>query len=134
VLGDACGFVDSLNRQIQTGAQLSGFPRTRTASGVTAKVELVPEGKLSEGIACDLASPALQTLSRAIAEVRGTSRDAAYSTTGSLPMVRDLQKCGFDVQITGFGESRSYHAPNEQASLRDFEDGLRILEMLVESD
>ncbi len=134
VLNDACGFVDSLNRQIQAGVALSGFPRTRADTGVTGKVELVPEGKLSEGIACDLDSPALESLSRAIAEVRGTSRGEAYSMTGSLPMVRDLQRRGFDVQITGFGESRSYHAPNEQAKLRDFEDGLRILEMLVEPE
>jgi acetylornithine deacetylase/succinyl-diaminopimelate desuccinylase-like protein len=52
--------------------------------------------------------------------------------TGSLPLVRDLQKRGFDVQITGFGESRSYHAPNEKAQLSDFEDGMRILGKILE--
>ena len=52
--------------------------------------------------------------------------------TGSLPLVRDLQRRGYDVQITGFGESRSYHAPNEVAKLGDFEDGIRILGRLID--
>ena len=34
---------------------------------------------------------------------------------------------GFDVQITGFGRSTFYHAPNEQAKLEHFKDGFRIL-------
>ena len=131
VLRDACAYVASLNTKILAGESIAGFPRVRTDAGATGTLELVSEGKLMEGIACDLDSPALRRLTSAIAEVRGANVKA-YSMTGSLPLVRDLQRRGFDVQITGFGESRSYHAPNEQAHIKDFEDGLRILELLVE--
>lgn len=125
-------FVSGLNDRIQRGDAPDGFPRIRTKSGATGKVEFIPEGKLTEGIACDLESPALRKLISAIAKVRGQEVVSPYSMTGSLPLVRDLQRRGFDVQITGFGESRSYHAPNEQGKLEDFEDGLRILEVLIQ--
>ena len=131
VLRDASAYVGALNARIHAGARIAGFPRVRTNDGVTGTLELVSEGKLTEGIACDLDSPALRALTCAIADVRGASAVKAYSMTGSLPLVRDLQRRGFDVQITGFGESRSYHAPNEQAQLQDFEDGLCILESLI---
>jgi acetylornithine deacetylase/succinyl-diaminopimelate desuccinylase-like protein len=127
----AIGYVAELNQRLRNGEQLPGFPRTRTADGQVGSVELRPEGKLGEGIACDLDSPGLHALERAIGEVRGSAVQP-YSMTGSLPLVRDLQRRGFDVQITGFGESRSYHAPNEQAKLKDFEDGMRILGKLLE--
>ncbi len=132
IFADAKAFVVRLNERIQAGDAPEGFPRVRTQSGEAGKVEFIPEGKLTEGIACDLASPALQKLTEAIAKVRGENTVHPYSMTGSLPLVRDLQRRGFDVQITGFGESRSYHAPNEQGTLGDFEAGLRILDLLIE--
>jgi acetylornithine deacetylase/succinyl-diaminopimelate desuccinylase-like protein len=132
VLTRAIAFVGTLNEQIQRGVELPGFPRTRTAEGITGRIQLVSGGKLSEGIACDLDSTGLQALTRAITEVRGDSRVKPYAMTGSLPLVRDLQRRGFDVQITGFGDSRSYHAPNEAANLSDFEDGLRILNRVID--
>ena len=36
-----------------------------------------------------------------------------YAICGSLPLVRDLQRGGFDVQLTGYGLSSAYHADNE---------------------
>lgn len=131
-LQQAIGFIEGINAQIRRGEQPHDFPRTRTQDGQVGSVELRPEGKLGEGIACDLQSPGLAALTRAISEVRGAHKVQPYSMTGSLPLVRDLQRRGFDVQITGFGESRSYHAPNEQAQLRDFEDGLSILSKILE--
>lgn len=132
IFGDAVAFVSTLNEKIQRGIELPGFPQVRTADGAVGSVELVTEGKLTEGIACKLDSPALDILTRAISEVRGNSRVNPFSMTGSLPLVRDLQRRGYDVQITGFGESRSYHAPNEVAKLGDFEDGIRILGRLID--
>ncbi len=127
IFSQAVAFVSSLNEDMQRGINRSGFPQLRTKQGVTGSVELISEGKLTEGIACNLDSPSLDILTRAIREVRGDSRVEPFSMTGSLPLVRELQRRGFDVQITGFGESRSYHAPNEAANLGDFEDGMRIL-------
>lgn len=131
-MDEAVAFVAALDARIRAGEQPPGFGRTRTEDGRFGSVELRPEGKLAEGIACNLESPGLAALTRALEDVRGAHAVRPYSMTGSLPLVRDLQRRGFDVQITGFGESRSYHAPNEQAQLQDFEDGLHILFRLIE--
>ena len=51
----------------------------------------------TQGIACDLDSPAFKKLDEATKEVLGESKP--YSITGSLPLVKDLQDAGFDVQV-----------------------------------
>ena len=50
-----------------------------------------------QGISCDLDSPAFKKLDEATKEVRGESKP--FSVTGSLPLVKDLQEAGFDVQV-----------------------------------
>ena len=52
---------------------------------------------------------------------------APYSIGGSLPLVRDLKRGGFDIQMTGFGNMSTYHADNEFCNLSSMEKGFRIL-------
>jgi acetylornithine deacetylase len=52
-----------------------------------------------EGIACDLESPGLQAMMEATEQVKGEAKP--YAITGSLPLVKQMQKQGFDIQITG---------------------------------
>ncbi len=54
---------------------------------------------------------ALQALVSSIHAVRGVAKP--FSLTGSLPIIRDLQDSGFDVQVCGFGRMDAYHANNE---------------------
>jgi hypothetical protein len=84
-----------------------------------------------EGIACDLESPGLAVLESALAAVRGPDSVKKFSMTGALPLVRELQRRGFDVQITGFGRASYYHAPNEQASLQHFKQGFDVLREIL---
>lgn len=123
-------FVADLDARIERGEAPAGFPSVRTADGRRGKVSLAIKGRALEGIACDLSSPALAALTDAIRAARG-GEAKPFSLTGSLPLVRDLQRQGFDVQITGFGRSSSYHAPNEQAHLAHFRDGFAILRALL---
>ena len=51
-----------------------------------------------QGIACNLESPGFKFLHQATLEVLGESEP--YSICGSLPLVRDLQDAGFDVQVS----------------------------------
>lgn len=53
--------------------------------------------------------------------------------TGSLPCIKDLQDCGFDVQTLGFGLLKAYHANDEYALLGDFAIGYKVLEGIVEN-
>ena len=54
-----------------------------------------------------------------------------YAIGGSLPLVRDMQRKGFDVQLTGFGLMKTYHADNEFCKLSDMEKGFRILRGMI---
>mmetsp|Transcript_33244 Transcript_33244/g.36794 ORF Transcript_33244/g.36794 Transcript_33244/m.36794 type:complete len:454 (-) Transcript_33244:146-1507(-) len=82
-----------------------------------------------EGIACDLESPGLKAISDATLEVKGECKP--YAITGSLPLVRQMQKEGFDIQITGYGLSKTYHADNEYSLLSDMVDAFQILLRII---
>jgi acetylornithine deacetylase/succinyl-diaminopimelate desuccinylase-like protein len=125
-------FVSELDRLIEAGDAPQGFPRTRTVSGERGSLKLERIGRTIDGIACNLGSPGLAALAEAIRGARPGEEPVPYSMTGSLPLVRDLQRAGFDVQITGFGRARYYHAPNEQAELEHFRQGFEILTRLLE--
>lgn len=131
-IGGAVAFVADLDRRIEQGNPPKGFPRSRTQSGERGKVRLERIGRSMEGIACRLDSAGLDALVGALRTARPGVEPKPYSMTGSLPLVRDLQRRGFDVQITGFGRSGYYHAPNEQAELEHFRQGYRILVELLE--
>jgi acetylornithine deacetylase/succinyl-diaminopimelate desuccinylase-like protein len=127
----AIDFVNELDHKLERGEPPPGFPQIRAADGRRGRVELHAKGRFMEGIACNLQSPGLEALERAMQSVRGQQSVKRFSMTGSLPLVRDLQRKGFDVQITGFGRSTYYHAPNEQAKLEHFRDGFAILAELL---
>jgi acetylornithine deacetylase len=98
------------------------------------KLELTWSGTLEdvrhmEGIACDLDSPGLVALTKAIADVKG--KGEPYAICGSLPLVREMQAAGFDVQISGFGLSSVYHADNEYCLLSDMVDAFKVFVRVV---
>ena len=126
-LAEAAAFVERLNDGFAKGEAPVGFPSVQTADGEAGVVRFSANGRFMEGIACDLDSTGLASLKAAMTDVVGEGGVSQFSMTGSLHLVRDLQRRGFDVQITGFGNSRYYHAPNEQASLDHFRQGFQIL-------
>jgi acetylornithine deacetylase len=81
------------------------------------------------GIACNLDSIGFQALSTATKEVLGDCKP--FSLTGSLPLVADLQKAGFDLQIVGYGVEDAYHAPNEYCTLSGMKSGATILAKVI---
>ena len=83
-----------------------------------------------QGIAVNLDSSAFKHLHAATGDVLGESQP--YSITGSLPLVGDLQKEGFDVQICGYGHSSVYHGDNEYCSLSAMENAFKILCILID--
>ncbi len=130
-ISGAVKLVEEIDARIEKDDAPPGFPRTRTVDGRRGTVKLVRKGRFMEGIACHLDSPGLAALTEAISQARGEPAKP-FSMTGSLPLVRDLQRKGFDVQITGFGRASYYHAPNEQANLEHFRQGFAILVALLD--
>lgn len=77
------------------------------------------------GIAVNMGSPGFQTLVQATKHVLKEVRP--YAIGGTLPLVREMQDAGFDLQIVGYGLSAKYHADNECASLTDLKNACRIV-------
>lgn len=73
---------------------------------VVGKLELTWIFEGENGIAVNIKSKGFNALSQATEEVLGSVK--AYSIGGSLPLVRELQQEGFDVQISGYGLSSRY--------------------------
>ncbi len=67
------------------------------------KVELKWLTSGENGVACKLDSKGYFALVKATEAVLGSAKP--YSIGGSLPLIRDLQDAGFDVQISGYGSS-----------------------------
>ena len=91
---------------------------------ITGSLELTIMGEKMSGIAVSLESPGHEVLCEVTAEVLGECKP--YSLTGSLPLVKELQDDGFDLQIIGYGLMKTYHAKNEYGLLSDFEHGFQV--------
>ncbi|GMH09219.1 hypothetical protein Nepgr_011059 [Nepenthes gracilis] len=81
------------------------------------------------GVACDLNSRGFHVLCKATEEVVGHVKP--YSITGSLPLIRELQDEGFDVQTAGYGLTATYHAKNEYCLLSDMCQGYRVFASVI---
>mmetsp|Transcript_1761 Transcript_1761/g.2779 ORF Transcript_1761/g.2779 Transcript_1761/m.2779 type:complete len:520 (+) Transcript_1761:131-1690(+) len=129
------GYVDELNK--------TKFAAL-TNRGTVSKFELPDEGlvgrielewshsgspELMSGIAVDIDGQAFSALCSSINTVRGSVMP--YSVNGSLPLVFEMQKAGFDLNILGFGLSEAYHAENEFALLSDLINGSKVLSNFV---
>eukprot|EP01041_Mallomonas_annulata_P000871 gene871-1695_t len=81
------------------------------------------------GVACSIDSVGHHAICAATKGVTGSCEP--YSISGSLPLVRDLQEDGFDLQICGYGQSTKYHATNESASLSGLKTAVKIISKVV---
>ena len=98
--------------------------------GLKAHIELKFLGAPFSGVACSLDSPGHKVLCDATADELGSC--VPYSLTGSLPLVKELQEAGFDLQIMGYGLMKTYHARNEYGLLSDFRQGFRIMRGVIQ--
>lgn len=50
-----------------------------------------------------------------------------FSVNGSLPLVKMMQKQGFDIQLCGFGVMSVYHGVNEYCTFEDMRKAHEVL-------
>lgn len=82
-------------------------PHTKYAlADQLGKVEFKWLGSGENGVACNLESKGYNAILEATRKVLGDVKP--YSIGGSLPLIRDLQNQGFDVQVAGYGISARY--------------------------
>jgi acetylornithine deacetylase len=79
---------------------------TLPEESLDGKLTLIWSGDGENGVACKLDSPGFKAICEATEKVLGSVKP--YSIGGSLPLIRDLQDKGFDVQIAGYGISSRY--------------------------
>jgi acetylornithine deacetylase len=131
-LSRARDYVQQLDGQLASGIAPPGFPRVRSSDGRRGSIRLETSATYLEGLACDLASPGLAALEQAMRAVRGDDAVHRMAETLALPLVAELKRRGFDIQITGFGLAEAMHAADEHARLDDFADGFAVLVDLLE--
>ncbi|XAR54818.1 Acetylornithine deacetylase [Bertholletia excelsa] len=84
----------------------------------------------SSGVACNLDSRGFHVLCKATEEAVGHVKP--YSITGTLPLIRELQDEGFDVQTSGYGLMATYHAKNEYCLLSDMCQGYKVFASIID--
>jgi acetylornithine deacetylase len=119
------------------------------------RLEMKWIGEGENGVACKLDSEGYSAILKATEKVLGSVKP--YAIGGSLPLIRDLQDQGFDVQIAGYGISARYvlcvsgaatvepdayddvhalncryHADNESASLTSLKNATKIIAEVTE--
>ncbi|GAA0139238.1 hypothetical protein Leryth_010543 [Lithospermum erythrorhizon] len=122
-------YVDDLNANIEkidTRGPVSKYvlPEENLRGRITISFD-----ETSGGVACDLDSRGFHVLCKATEEVVGHVKP--YSITGTLPLIRDLQDEGFDVQTSGYGLMATYHAKNEYCLLSDMGEGYRVFASII---
>ncbi|XP_024985824.1 acetylornithine deacetylase isoform X2 [Cynara cardunculus var. scolymus] len=83
----------------------------------------------SSGVACNLESRGFHVLCQATKDAVGHVKP--YSITGTLPLIRELQEEGFDVQTAGYGLMATYHAKNEYCLLPDMCQGYQVFTGII---
>lgn len=74
--------------------------------GISGQIKLTWTFPGENGVACNLSSAGHVALRQATQDVIGVVEP--FGIGGSLPLIRELQDRGFDVQIAGYGLSSKY--------------------------
>ncbi|XP_031502054.1 acetylornithine deacetylase [Nymphaea colorata] len=123
-------YVDDINNNIEkldTRGPVSKY--VVLEENLTGRLHITFDEDMKPGVACSLDSLGYHVLCKATEEVVGYVKP--YSITGSLPLIRELQDEGFDVQTAGYGLMSTYHAKNEYCLLPDMEQGFRIFVSII---
>jgi acetylornithine deacetylase len=128
VLSAVEGYVKEFNAQV-TEISMPG-PAGFQSGEQKGEVELSWLGAPTEGIACKLTSIGYQAILQATNDVRGEAKP--FSLTGTLPLVREMQMQGYDVQLIGYGRMEGYHAVDEFGLLSEFVQGAEIIVRVID--
>lgn len=85
--------------------------------------------RLYAGIAVRLDSEGHKALVQACRETFASVKP--FSISGSLPLVRMMQKSGFDIQLCGFGLMSVYHGVDEYCNLSDMHKAYEVIGRVV---
>ncbi|XP_043696286.1 acetylornithine deacetylase [Telopea speciosissima] len=123
-------YVDDINANIEkldTRGPVSKY--VLPEENIRGRLTISFDEDIMSGVACDLDSRGFHVLCKATEEVIGYVKP--YSITGSLPLIKELQDEGFDVQTIGYGLTSTYHANNEYCLLTDMCQGFDVFVSII---
>ncbi|KAM0935426.1 putative acetylornithine deacetylase [Dioscorea sansibarensis] len=123
-------YVDDINANIDkldTRGPVSNY--VLPDENLRGKLSISFDEAMMSGVACNLESRGFHVLCKATEEVVGYVKP--YSITGSLPLIRELQDEGFDVQTSGYGVMATYHARNEYCLFSDMCQGFQVFVSII---
>nr|DAD18121.1 TPA_asm: hypothetical protein HUJ06_019584 [Nelumbo nucifera] len=124
------GYVDDINANIEkldTRGPISKY--VLPEENLRGRLTISFDEDITSGVACNLDSHGFHVLCKATKDVVGHVKP--YSITGSLPLIRELQDEGFDVQTAGYGLMATYHAKNEYCLLSDMSQGFEVFTSII---
>ncbi|RWR86724.1 acetylornithine deacetylase [Cinnamomum micranthum f. kanehirae] len=123
-------YVDDINANIEkldTRGPVSKY--TLPDENLRGRLTISFDEAMTSGVACNINSLGFHVLCKATEEVVGHVKP--YSITGTLPLIRELQDEGFDVQTAGYGLMSTYHAKNEYCLFSDMCQGFQIFVNII---
>ncbi|KAK1273950.1 hypothetical protein QJS04_geneDACA012123 [Acorus gramineus] len=123
-------YVDDINANIDkldTRGPVSKY--VLPEENLRGRITISFDEEMMTGVACSLDSRGYHVLCKATEEVVGYVKP--YSITGSLPLIRELQDEGFDVQTSGYGLMSTYHAKNEYCLFSDMCQGFQVFVSII---
>ncbi|CAD6249886.1 unnamed protein product [Miscanthus lutarioriparius] len=124
-------YVEDINERLETILDTCG-PVSKYIlpdENLRGRLEITFDGDVMNGVACNLESRGYHALCKATKEIVGHVEP--YSITGSLPLIRELQDEGFDVQTAGYGLLKTYHAKNEYCLFSDMAQGFQVFLSII---
>ncbi|KAG2660750.1 hypothetical protein PVAP13_1KG441200 [Panicum virgatum] len=124
-------YVEDINERLETTLDTRG-PVSKYVlpdENLRGRLEISFDGDVMNGVACNLKSRGFKALCKATEEIVGHVEP--YSITGSLPLIRELQDEGFDVQTAGYGLLKTYHAKNEYCLFSDMAQGFQVFASII---
>lgn len=100
-----------------------------TCGEVKAKLEFTWEFGPYCGVACDLTSKGYSLLKDAT--LRHHNKCVGCSDLGAVPLVKEMQDAGIDIQIVGYGVGDVYHGNDEYCTISGMQKGFNILKSLL---
>jgi len=103
---------------------------TQTGETRAGVVELKWNGTIEnfllyEGVAVNLDSPGHKAMVQAFREAQGSVKP--FAVNGTLPLVSQMKKEGFDLQLCGFGLMAVYHGIDEYCTLTDMKTAYEVV-------
>ncbi|KAG0497030.1 hypothetical protein HPP92_001721 [Vanilla planifolia] len=123
-------YVDDMNANVEkldTRGPVSKY--VLPDEGLRGRLDISFDEAALTGVACDLNSRGFHVLCKATKEVVGYLKP--FSITGSLPLIREMQEEGFDVQTSGYGIMATYHAKNEYCLFSDMCQGFQVFVSII---